>query len=104
MEKEKIKELHPEYENVKSYYKKAHVKILYNKDGIVKKYQLISYQTIMLSIKNGLLKLNKTRTNYTNTTVRHLKEFIKQYNYLFYNYKTLYQKERITKKDILNLI
>lgn len=84
-----IKELIPIFENVKSYYNKA--RIITNND--TQTTQLKSYNTIMLEIDiDGNITRNPSNYNYTNTTLRHCKEFLKQYTNI----------QNITKKDILN--
>lgn len=98
-----VKELKPEYDHAKSFYNKAFIRSHYNSDGVRIKIELISYKTIMATYENGILTLNKNKYNYTVTTLRHVKEFIKQFNYLFISYSTLYQNNPC-KKDILKLI
>ena len=109
MIKEVKKELIPIYEDVKSYYKKAYIKKYFNKDNLINKYELISYKTSILYIKNSKLYFNYKNINnkkiYTNTTLRHIKEFIKQYYYILeLYYKNIIDKEKLTKKDISLLI
>lgn len=104
-----LTELKTIYDHALSFYKKAHVKKYYNKENIIIKYQLISYNTIMIeydaSLKgNKQLIFNKHLYNYTNTTLRHVKEFIKQYNHLFIMYDRLYKKDYVTKKDIISYL
>ena len=106
---EKIKELKPIYEDVKSYYKKAHVKFYYNDYDIITKIELISYYTSICYINNSKIYFNYKNINndriYTATTLRHIKEFIKQYYYkLELYYKNIIDKEKLTKKDIQLLI
>lgn len=67
MEKE---ELEPVYDTRKSFYKKAF--IIRNSNGTI---DLLSYSTIVATIKNGKLHINGF---YSNTTLRHIKEFISQ--------------------------
>lgn len=105
----KKSELIPIYEEVKSYYKKAYIKKYYNKDNIINKYELISYKTSILYLKNSKIYFNYKNINnkkiYTNTTLRHIKEFIKQYYYyLELYYKDIINKEKLTKADIKKLI
>lgn len=97
-------ELQPIYDSAKSFYKKAWLRKYYNKDNIIIKYELISYNTIMVSWDGDGVKFNKHLYNYSNTTLRHVKEFIKQYNHLFIMIESLYKKEYITKKDIIKNI
>lgn len=83
-----VKELKPIFENVKSYYKKA--KILRDEETT----QLKSYNTIVLEIDSeGNITRNAQNYNFTNTTLRHCKEFLKQFT----------KMQNITKKDILQL-
>ena len=103
------KKLIPIYNHQKSFYNKAWIIQYYNKDNIIIKYQLVSYNTIMIEwdasgINKDCIKFNKYYYNYSNTTLKHVKEFIKQYNHLFLQYEKLYKKEYITKKDILSYI
>ncbi len=105
--KESKKELLPVFENVKSYYKKAEVKKYYNKNNIIVKYELLSYNTIVLTYKESKIKLNKNIKKElltSQTTLRHIKEFIKQYYYLLdeETKKTL-EKNNFSKKTLLQL-
>lgn len=105
--KESKKELIPVYENVKSYYNKAEVKRYYNKYNIIIKYELLSYNTIVLTYKDSKIKLNKKidiNLLMSKTTLRHIKEFIKQYYYLLdeETQKTL-EKNNFSKKTLLEL-
>lgn len=68
-------ELEPIYDRRKSFYKKAFT--ITEKDGTVK---LISYTTEVAYIKDGKLHINGF---YSNTTLRHIKEFIAQYIELY---------------------
>jgi len=109
MKKIKSMELTPIYEEVKSYYKKAEIKKVYNKDNIIIKYMLYSYNTKILEVNNNIIKFNYKNINnkkiYTMTTLRHIKEFIKQYYYLLeVNYKNIIDKEKLKKEDIKKLI
>ena len=65
--KEELKAI---YDHRKSFYKKAF--IVRNADGTI---ELISYSTIVATIKNGVLHINGF---YSATTLRHIKEFIEQ--------------------------
>lgn len=105
--KESKKELIPIYEKVKSYYNKAEVKKYYNKYNIITKYELLSYNTIVLTYKESKLKLNKNINKsllMSKTTLRHIKEFIKQHFYLLdeETQKTL-EKNNFSKKILLEL-
>lgn len=62
-------ELEPIYSNQKSFYGKARV---IRENGTIK---LISYSTVVAIIENGKLHINAF---YSNTTLRHIREFIKQ--------------------------
>ncbi len=109
MNKEVKKELMPIYEEVKSYYKKAYIKKYYNKNGLINKYELISYKTSILYLENSKIHFNYKDINnkkiYTQTTLRHIKEFIKQYYYyLELYYKDIINKEKLKKDDIKKLI
>ena len=105
--KESKKELIPVFENVKSYYKKAEVKKYYNKYNVIVKYELLSYNTLVLTYKESKIKLNKDiniNLLMSKTTLRHIKEFIKQYYYLLdeETKKTL-EKNNFSKKTLLEL-
>lgn len=105
--KESKKELTPIYENVKSYYKKAEVKRYYNKYNIIVKYELLSYNTLVLTYKESKIKLNKNIKKElltSQTTLRHIKEFIKQYYYLLdEETKKALEKNNFSKKTLLQL-
>lgn len=104
----KKEELKPIFEDVKSYYKKAFIKKHY-KDNIIIKYELISYKTKILEVNNNKITFNYKNIDnkkiYSQTTLRHIKEFIKQKYYLLeLNYKEVINKEVIKKSDIKKLI
>lgn len=105
--KESKKELLPVFENVKSYYKKAEVKKYYNKYNIIVKYELLSYNTLVLTYKDNKIKLNKNIKKElltSQTTLRHIKEFIKQYYYLLdEETKKALEKNNFSKKILLQL-
>lgn len=96
------RELIPIYEGVQGYYKKAI--IIEDNDRI----RLKSYQTTMVVIlkSDNALMLNNNLNNYTPTTLRHVKEFLKQNeNILIKKYPNLFiEGKKISKKDILALI
>jgi len=69
---ETITNLNPQFDSRKSFYKKARVKTEDNK--II----LISYNTEVIIIENNKPFLNPNYTNISNTTLRHIKEFLKQ--------------------------
>lgn len=101
--------LKPIFEDVKSYYEKATIKKYYNKNNIIIKYELLSYNTSILYLENSKIYFNYKDINnkkiYTHTTLRHIKEFLKQkYYYLESNYKNILDKEKITKNDIKKLM
>ena len=66
-------ELKPKYENVKSFYRKAYIKEEDNK--II----LISYTTEVLILEDN--KKPIVKNTHSNTTLRHIKEFLKQYGF-----------------------
>lgn len=68
----KTLELIPIYSNVKSFYNKA--KVLLHDDGTI---QLQSYNTIVGEIKNNTY--TQLWDGKSQTTTRHIKEFIKQF-------------------------
>ena len=104
--KEEIKILNCDYDSAKSFYNNAHVKITSLKmsncgyilyDGMIK-IDLYSYNTLVLTIykdiKNhvkdtyilyndvyNLTINNKDNNGYSNTTMRHVRECLKQYYY-----------------------
>lgn len=101
MEKEKyyIKEsfLIPEYAKQKSFYNKAIIKKYYNKYDLIVKYDLLSYNTLVLSLISDKIYLNynvDTKLLFSQTTVKHMKEFLKQKYYL-------HKKIINNKKDII---
>ena len=65
-------ELSASYDSRKSFYGKANV---IEENGII---QLKSYSTIVAEIENGKVKVYGT---YSNTTLRHIKEFLKQHGF-----------------------
>lgn len=67
--------LEPKFENVLSYYRKA--KIIEDSEAI----SLYSYDTLIATIKGNEIKLNKNIEVYTQTTRRHLNEFLQQFNF-----------------------
>lgn len=84
--------LKPIHDSAKSFYNKATVK----EDN--KKYILISYQTAILQIDKATKKfkfLTTDKNHLTQTTLRHTKEFIKQFSNDFTPY---------IKKDFLKMI
>lgn len=86
-----IKELKTVYDNAKSFYKKA--KYIDLKNSIT----LISYNTKILTISKNTHKIKRLATvdAFSQTTLRHAKEFLKQFATAeYFNY---------TKKDILNI-
>ena len=73
-----VKELKPLHDRAKSFYKKAKVQTM--QDGTT---ELKSYNTIILKLdNNGNITRNADTDNYTNTTLRHVKEFLKQFTNL----------------------
>lgn len=106
--KNKINELKPIFEGVKSYYNKANIKKYYKND-LVYKMELLSYNTSILYLKDSKIHFNYKNINnkniYSNTTLRHIKEFLKQnYYYLITNYEEILKKDKLTKNDIKKLI
>ena len=80
----------PIYDTRKSFYNKAYITRVGNM------VRLYSYNTIVLEIGQGYYKLNKSiddKLLYSNTTLRHIKECLKQY---YYNNNKI-----LTKKDII---
>lgn len=75
-----IQVLNPVYENVKSYYDKAIIDV----DGEISK--LYSYGTLVAEINDRQVRVFGL---YSQTTLRHIKEFLKQSGY-----------GTLTKKDI----
>ncbi len=97
----KTRDLKPIYDGAQSFYKKAVVKT-FTSDFI--RYDLLySYNTLVcvsvLKDCKSYYFLNHDvieRYLYSQTTLRHIKEFLHQYNLDFY------KAESITKKDIIN--
>ena len=84
------KYLQPEFENVRSYYNKAYYTV---DDDIV---TLYSYNTKIATISDERIKwITKDSKLLTNTTIRHLKEFIKQFTKL--------TDEKLTKNDLIKI-
>ena len=76
--------LNPEYDTRKSFYKKAKVKKYFGKNNLLEKIELYSYNTLVLTLENNKYNLNYSIDSdllFSNTTLRHIKEFLKQ----FYN-------------------
>ena len=67
-----MQELQPIYEKVKSYYRKAHVM----EEG--NSIKLYSYGTLIASIKDHKMEVVYDLEKITQTTLRHLKEFMQQ--------------------------
>lgn len=65
-------DLEPVYSNVKSFYGKARV---LKENGVIK---LLSYDTVIAEIKDNKVHINGF---YSQTSTRHLKEFLKQYGF-----------------------
>lgn len=65
-------DLEPIYSNVKSFYGKARV---LKENGVIK---LLSYDTVIAEIKDNKVHINGF---YSQTSTRHLKEFLKQYGF-----------------------
>lgn len=65
-----IFELQPQLDDAQSFYKKAYT--LHNNDGSI---DLKSYNTIVATFKDDKITVNGT---YSQTTLRHIKEFIYQ--------------------------
>lgn len=81
-----IYELNPQYENVKSYYRKAFV--IKETDGSI---SLQSYNTIVCTIAVGKIYIKDT---YSKTTLRHIKEFLRQHAAeIGEEYRTLVEKK-----------
>lgn len=82
--------LQPKMVNQKSFYNKAVIE--YNENGEI---SLISYYTKMITIKdNKIIYKNDDVNNYTQTTLKHVKDFLYQYLNL----------KNLTKQKILKLI
>lgn len=74
---ELIYELKPKYDTAKSFYKKAWVEEHHE----IKSVSLISYETYMVNIQldKKTIAFNNDYDNYSVTTLRHVKEFLKQF-------------------------
>ena len=92
------------YNNQKSFYKKAMYEKVENSKQII--YTLYSYKTTVLEIiidKTNILKSYYTvncNTNYSNTTIKHVKEMIKQFLPVEL-FKTTFKNEPLTAKNII---
>lgn len=100
--------LEPIYDNAKSFYGKANVNKMY-KDNVIIQINLISYITDICYIKEGKLYFNykdiDNKSIYSMTTLRHIKEFLKQYNFLLdEKFRNIIEKEKLTKNDIKKLV
>lgn len=87
----------PKFSSQKSFYNKAIIKRYYNKDNIIIKHELYSYNTLVLILKNNNIYLNyniKEKDLFSHTTVKHMKEFLKQKYYI-------HKKDINNKKDII---
>ena len=73
-----IKELQAIYTKRKSFYNKA--KLYYIDDDII---LLLSYDTVIIAYNknNNILKFADNEDYYTMTTLSHVKEFLKQFNF-----------------------
>ena len=95
---ENMFELTPRFDRAKSFYKKAFV--IEDENG----YTLYSYNTKVCAVsKAGVINLTGW---YSRTTSRHIKEFLKQFEYLFQN-KDEYYKLRYSnysKKELENIM
>lgn len=90
------RELTPVYDNAKSFYGKAYI-VVYLENNLVYKKELYSYNTLVLTLINGVYKLNEEVPEnllFSNTTLRHMKDFLKQH---YYNHK----HEIKTKADVI---
>lgn len=90
-------ELKPQFDNAKSFYKKANV---YRDDK--GKILLMSYSTIVAEIiDKAISDTNKTQLNifgwYSMTTARHINEFIQQYGFDKMNKKQMEEVNTIWK-------
>lgn len=86
-------ELLPVYDGKKSFYNKA---IIEEESGIKKLY---SYNTLVCTLSNNDIILNDAVDQsllFSNTTLRHIKEFLKQFYFD--------SDHDITKKDLLKLL
>lgn len=90
------RELKPVYDNAKSFYGKA-FEVAYLENNLVYKKELYSYNTLVLTLIDGMYKLNTEVPEdllFSNTTLRHIKDFLKQH---YYNHK----HEIKTKADVI---
>lgn len=81
-------ELTPRYDSRQSFYRKAFVEI--SNDVI----ELWSYETLVCVICNGTVRIDGNTMWDSNTTLRHIKEFLKQY----------YEYRDWTKKDLMKYV
>lgn len=97
----KKEELTPIYDSRKSFYKKAYTETIgedIKPHAEISKIKLYSYNTLVCSIEylwdsNRIYHLHVGKVLLTQTTLRHIKEFLQQ---LFYC-----NRKKITKKDLM---
>lgn len=89
-----IYELQTQYDSRDSFYGKAHVLTL--SDGTK---QLRSYETIVAEIRNGELS---TFGYYSNTTLRHIKDFMYQHGFEVVPKKEIIALYDVTEKEVLS--
>lgn len=88
-------ELQPKFDARKSFYNKAYVL----ESGDNNFFMLVSYDTPIMIIENkSIYYINKDKYNYSQTTLRHLKEFLKQMNDLLIMYN--FNINKCTLRDI----
>ena len=69
-------ELQAKYDSRKGFYKKAHVE---EENGVI---TLISYSSQVARVRNGMFEINSSISKdllYSQTTLRHIREFYKQF-------------------------
>ena len=79
-----IEELKPVYNNQKSFYGKALIK------DTIKGMELYSYNTLVAKLENGTIYVTHYDEYLTQTTLKHIKEFIQQLGY-----------EKMSKRELL---
>lgn len=87
------------FDNAKSFYNKAYIVKYYNDENIIQYYELYSYNTLVLTLKEGRYILNNNINDsllFSQTTLRHIKEFLKQKRYCLFDCIKF-----DTKKDII---
>ena len=82
MKQQNLYELQPRFDTRQSFYRKAYVEEISEKEKI-----LYSYCVPVAMVEDGKLLINDNEWRYSNTTLRHIKEFARQELGLILTYK-----------------